>query len=649
MNIFTDIRSGLQFCMKMGNPCAQDILNNGIYEYDMIKWCEQFLTPDGTFVDIGAHMGTYSVILSKKCKEVWSFEAQKETHDCLTVSLSINNCNARAHHVALGAHEGTAIIHQISEDGGGSTIRHDVVLASGQQVKLEEEVPMRTLDSYEIKNIDFMKIDVEGFELEVLKGASETLKNNNFPPFIFEAWQDEWYKSDKDALIKYIKELGYKVHQLSGANNMFLAADHPERNKKREEAEEVVEESPYNIPSLCKQYDDLTLQKDKSITWDQWHALGKHYRLQSQHTRCYDCIRRAFSLNPPKDKLYLLYEELSIICYYINKLDEGYQACERVILSPNAPWNSRNTALSNQAFYRKSIPFKSVKTITYDLPKGYSPSSSSIIPYGDGYCINVRAVNYTIDDSGRYTMHDNSDNIVRTFNYLLTLDSNLDVLDGGELLNITTTPLYPKNIQGFEDVRLFSPSQFQCTSFEINNERIGQICYGEFDIESKSITRIIPLSLGTEPRCEKNWLPFIQNGEVFFIYAVSPLKLYKMNQENGALTLVKELDMNTTEISMNDFRGSACPIPYKNGWLATVHQVYFGSGRRKYFHRFIWFDIEFTEIKYSPIFYFEATDIEFNLSLCHSNEGLLMTYSRCDNCSKIGLLDYSVIDEWLKC
>ena len=47
--------------MKTGNPCANQIIQHGIYEYNLIKWCEQFLSPESTFVDIGAHMGTYSI------------------------------------------------------------------------------------------------------------------------------------------------------------------------------------------------------------------------------------------------------------------------------------------------------------------------------------------------------------------------------------------------------------------------------------------------------------------------------------------------------------------------------------------------------------------------------------------------------------
>lgn len=66
----------------MGNPCAEYMLANGIYEYNLIKWCEQFLDKNSTFVDIGAHIGTYTILLKDHCKQLYTFEAQRSTFDC---------------------------------------------------------------------------------------------------------------------------------------------------------------------------------------------------------------------------------------------------------------------------------------------------------------------------------------------------------------------------------------------------------------------------------------------------------------------------------------------------------------------------------------------------------------------------------------
>ena len=89
MNIFDDKQSGYKFCMK-------NVKNfEGINDYGLIKWCKQYLKEESTFIDIGAHIGTYSIILSKKCKKVVSFEPEKNSFECLAINTCINTttCN----------------------------------------------------------------------------------------------------------------------------------------------------------------------------------------------------------------------------------------------------------------------------------------------------------------------------------------------------------------------------------------------------------------------------------------------------------------------------------------------------------------------------------------------------------------------------
>ena len=644
MDTFTDIHSGLKFCMKLGNACADHIMKHGIYEYNLIKWCEQYLTNDGVFVDIGAHMGTYSIILSKKCKEVYAFEAQKSTFDCLNIGICNNNCyNIKAENVALGSMEGVATLHHVSEDGGGSTVREDVPIISDQKVLDHEIVVMKTLDNYNIKNIDFMKIDVEGYELEVIKGASMTIIDNNFPPFIFEAWSDDWYGKDKDILLSYVKDLGYKIHPISGVDNMYLASDHPLRVEKEEVKEK--EQSPYDIDNLSKRYESKELYDDETITWDVWHALCNHYRKISKHRASLDCADRGLKLSPPAEKEHMFYEEISIVSYYVDRKSEGYQACEKVTFSPHAPWSARNYTLNNQSFYMRRLPFKKIVPLKYNLPNDYIETSPSLISYDDGkFRCNLRSVNYSIEGGGGYVIRD-PEEIVRTRNFLLTLDTDLKVKSGVELIDLSGVPLFPKNIRGLEDIRLFGKNEFLCTYLEVNESRTPQICYCQYDDVRGDVTKIIPLMVGDELKCEKNWMPFIMNDEPHFIYTVHPLQIYKIDRNDGRISLVKEAILS--DKYLNDFRGSSGLIAYKEGWLCTIHQVYHNNPR-KYFHRFIWFDKDFSKMKYSELFFFESAQIEFNLSLCHSDDGLLVPYSQRDNTAKIGILNYEILESWLK-
>lgn len=637
MDIFTDKQSGIQFCMKTGTPYADQILEHGIPEYNLIRWCEQFLSPESTFVDIGAHIGTYSILLSKHCKTIHAFEPQRGIFDCLTIGICVNNTfNVETYNLALGSTANTMTLHHVSADGASSSVRPEISMHMGLPIIDTESVPVKTLDSYHLKNVDLLKIDVKGYELEVIKGASMTLVDNDFPPFIFKAWADDWYKDDRETLLAFVRGLGYKVFPVAGAAAMYLASDHPLRTKTVVKAAEP----EYDLEALAQRYAD----KD-TLTFEEWHALSKHYRMRSKHAAAYDCAIQGLATNPPAEKEYLFHEEISIVAYYLNKKALGFTACEEVIFSPYAPWSTRNLALSNEGFYMEMLPIKRKFPLDFGLPSKYTPSTSSVVPHGDGFRFNLRGVNYILTDKGGYISR-HGDGIIRTVNYLLDTDKHFKILRSAEVVNTSPTPLYPKNVLGMEDIRLFRGQEenyFFCTSLEVNDARVPQICWGTY-AEDGSVTRLVPLQACAELKCEKNWLPFMQDGEIYFIYAMGPFQLYKLDAATGEIAELKKIQLGSRYI--DDFRGSASPIPYQDGWLCTIHQVHHNDPR-KYYHRFVWLNPEFTRIKYSRPFYFERVGVEFNLSLCHSDQGLLMTYSIHDSNSMVAIVDYDVVDEWL--
>ncbi len=223
MEAFTDKHSGYQFVMASGNECAEHIKDHGIFEWSLIKWCEQFCDKDKTFVDIGAHMGTYSIHLSKFSQMVHSFEAQSNTYACLMAGIGINKrTNIIANNIALSDHGGKFKLYKVSPDGGGSTL--DLSIADRMNSKhVSEIVAVRTLDSFELENIGFLKLDVEGSELKVLRGAVNTLERSEWPKFIFEAWPDDWYAEARAELIEFVEGLGYAVTSIRCYNNMYLA------------------------------------------------------------------------------------------------------------------------------------------------------------------------------------------------------------------------------------------------------------------------------------------------------------------------------------------------------------------------------------------------------------------------------------------
>ena len=190
---------------------------NGLFESNLIQWARNvFGTSNKNFLDIGAHTGTYSISLSDKFNHVYCFEPQKSTFYALCGSVALSNIsNITCYQSGLGSPEqvGKLSLKVISNDGGGSSLH------ATSNILREEEIEVRTLDSFNIENIGFIKMDVEDNELYVLKGSIETLEKSNYPPILFES-----NRENEDLFSFFKSTLGYNITSINGYSNMFLAS-----------------------------------------------------------------------------------------------------------------------------------------------------------------------------------------------------------------------------------------------------------------------------------------------------------------------------------------------------------------------------------------------------------------------------------------
>ena len=189
--------------------------NHGLFEKELIEWCKQFCSKDKTMLDIGAHTGTYTISLAEHCECVYSFEPQRMVYYSLCGSVALSNIqNVHCKNIGLGSCDqvGISKLNVISLDGGGATM-HDSL---DNEVLYQEDIEIRTLDSFNIENIGFIKIDVENNELQALQGSIETLKKSNYPKILFEMNQHNPH------LLCFLNELGYTIVNVS-YKNMFIA------------------------------------------------------------------------------------------------------------------------------------------------------------------------------------------------------------------------------------------------------------------------------------------------------------------------------------------------------------------------------------------------------------------------------------------
>jgi FkbM family methyltransferase len=210
---------------------ARDYVRSGLYEKTIINWVmENFVKEDKAVIDIGAHMGHYTMNMGHKAKKVYAFECSPKSFNYLCANIALQDLHYKVDkfNIALSNKEGIAKYYiRDPLDGGGNGIEkfnHD----ESKNIQCVE-VPTKTLDSLGLKNIGFIKIDVEGHEKEVLEGAQNTLRENGYPPFIFESWIPDGDESEvpkrklRKELFEFIGCLGYKIIPINGWPEEFLA------------------------------------------------------------------------------------------------------------------------------------------------------------------------------------------------------------------------------------------------------------------------------------------------------------------------------------------------------------------------------------------------------------------------------------------
>jgi FkbM family methyltransferase len=188
-----------KFIYNLHDPCILDCMQ--ILPTELAD-LEQFV--HGTVFDIGANVGVHSIFFSKRCNQVYSFEPQPQAYNELCANLLLNTVyNVTPIRTAVGNYDGTIKMPLLNQEVPNSCA--GISVDQGDM-----DVPMRRLDTMKPEAMDFMKIDVEGYEVEVIKGAIETIQLHR--PIIF---IEVHAQENVDPLKDIFRKLGYTWKQLN--------------------------------------------------------------------------------------------------------------------------------------------------------------------------------------------------------------------------------------------------------------------------------------------------------------------------------------------------------------------------------------------------------------------------------------------------
>lgn len=148
---------------------------------DMVKKYNMNVTG---IIHIGAHYGEeISEYVDNGIDDIVLFEPLSENFNILQEKIKNINANIKSHKVALGSAPTMATMYvSNNEQQSSSILKPKVHLIQHPNVHFpsREEVLVRTLDQFNLTNFNFINMDVQGYELEVLKGSINTLNNVDY-------------------------------------------------------------------------------------------------------------------------------------------------------------------------------------------------------------------------------------------------------------------------------------------------------------------------------------------------------------------------------------------------------------------------------------------------------------------------------------
>lgn len=168
-------------------------LRSSGYENAECSFEERFVRPGMTVLDIGAHRGFHTLLLSSKVGKrghVLSFEPSPSDLKRLNLHLRINLCrNVKVYDYALGEEDGSANLYVVQVNTVLNSLRPpDTVLQASPTPVVVRKLD-NVLSQAQIGNVDFIKLDVEGGELGVLKGAEQMLQKVPRPVILCEVME----------------------------------------------------------------------------------------------------------------------------------------------------------------------------------------------------------------------------------------------------------------------------------------------------------------------------------------------------------------------------------------------------------------------------------------------------------------------------
>jgi hypothetical protein len=297
---------------------------------------------------------------------------------------------------------------------------------------------------------------------------------------------------------------------------------------------------------------------------------------------------------------------------------------------------------------------------------GPSLTNPSVLVVDGKILVNIRNVNYTLYHSelNKFEhiwgplayIHPENDMHLRTTNYIAELDDNLDTIYYSKIDTSKFDTYEPQwDFVGLEDCRLvkWQDKIFICgVRRDLDTIGTGRMELSEIEFTGKVVKETsryrIPGPPPDKEYCMKNCTP-IEDMPFHLLKWTNPTALMKFNVDGSE---TKIIDVNSHVPMPKDMRGGSQVIKYNNGYLTLIHEtdLYNSEQGRKnatYRHRFVVWDKDFKNQRFSKVFSFLNMKIEFCCGLAEYKNDFLITFGAQDNTAYILRISKTFVENFI--
>lgn len=221
----TEVVTPLGFKLTSGLHPAYELMRNGKFEVVETAIIVKLLPKVDWFVDIGANLGYYTCLALLNKKPVIAFEPQQQNLQCLFKNLTANGWVDEVEVFPLALSESSGLLTLYGASGPSASLIKNWASYSSHFKKI---VPVSTLDKILSGRVSgkqlFIKIDVEGAEYLVLRGAKAVLQLTPKPIWLLEICLEEFHPAGKNPDFQKVFELFFEEGYLA-----FTATEKPKQ------------------------------------------------------------------------------------------------------------------------------------------------------------------------------------------------------------------------------------------------------------------------------------------------------------------------------------------------------------------------------------------------------------------------------------